>query len=76
MENESGDLPQLAVQQDFRRRGLATALIAQLLSRLDPPDLRVINTCADSLSMQNFLLSLGMEPGHGQYEMILKLKTN
>mgnify|MGYP001552668543 CR=1 FL=1 len=76
MENESGDLPQLAVQPDFRRRGLATALTAQLLSRVDPPDLRVINTCADSLAMRQFLLNLGMDPGHGQYEMILNLKTH
>ena len=76
MENESGDLPQLAVQPDFRRSGLATALIDQLLSRVDPPDLRVINSCANSMPMKHFLLNLGMDPGHGQYEMILKLKTN
>lgn len=71
MENGTGDVPQLAVHPEFRRQGLATILLARLVNLLDPPGLRVINTCADSVPVRSFLLNLGLRPGHGQYEMIL-----
>ena len=74
MEKETGDLPQLAVQQPFRRLGLATALLARLLEELEPTALRLINTCAADQGTRRFLLGLGIEPGPGQYEMILPLQ--
>ena len=73
MENHTGDLPQLAVHPDFRRRGLATSLVRRLLNLATPPGLRVINTCSNALATRRFLRSLGLVPGPGQYEMILGL---
>jgi len=73
MEEGTGDVPQLAVYPDFRRQGLATLLLQNLLDLLNPPGLRVINTLSSHIPMKKFLLNLGLEPGHGQYEMLLDL---
>lgn len=73
LEKETGDLPQLAVHEAFRRRGLATALVRRLLADLEPPEFRVINTVAGHGPHHAFLTGLGMEPGHGQFEMALDL---
>ena len=73
MEFGSGDVPQLAVAPEHRRRGLATLLISALLTRVRPREFRVTNTSKESAETIAFLRSLGLKPGAGQYEMILKL---
>ena len=73
MERHSGDLPQLAVDPAYRRRGLATALVGQLLKKLRPPEFRVTNTCSNDRPMRSFLTGLGLKPGCGQFEMTLQL---
>ena len=73
LEYGTGDLPQLAVESRFRRRGLATALVRSLLNRVRPGEFRVTNTSTESAATSAFLRSLGMEPGAGQYEMTLPL---
>ncbi len=72
MEAGTGDIPQLAVRPEFRHQGLAVALLEQITCLLNPPEIRFTNTCLDSQPTRNFLLNLGLEPGHGQYEMILE----
>lgn len=71
MEEGTGDVPQLAVHPEYRRQGLATLLLQELLNLLNPPGLRVINTCSNNTSLKSFLLKLGLEPGFGQYEMVM-----
>lgn len=71
MEEGTGDVPQFAVHPGFRRQGLATALLERIIRLLDPPEIRFTNTCSDSQPTKNYLLDLGLEPGYGQYEMIL-----
>lgn len=73
MEEGTGDIPQLAVHPEFRHQGLAMALLGRVTRLLDPREIRFTNTCLDSQPTRNFLLSLGLEPGHGQYEMILEI---
>lgn len=73
MEQGTGDLPQLAVHPDYRRIGLGTQLVFELLDAVQPENLKVINTQADSMAMKGFLQYLGLNPGHGQYEMIREL---
>lgn len=72
MEEATGDIPQMAVRPEFRHQGLAVALLEQITHLLNPPEIRFTNTCLDSQPTRNFLLNLGLEPGHGQYEMILE----
>lgn len=72
MQEDTGDIPQMAVHPDFRHQGLAVALLEQIVRLLNPPEIRFTNTCLDSQPTRNFLLNLGLEPGHGQYEMILE----
>ena len=73
MENNTGDLAQLAVHPAYRRRGLATSLVGHLLDDLKPPEFRVTNTLSGNQPTWAFLHSLGLEPGHGQLEMVLEL---
>lgn len=73
MEEGTGDVPQLAVDLEFRRQGLATLLLQNLLNLLNPPGLRFINTCSNHVPIKKYLLNLGLKPGHGQYEMVLDL---
>ncbi|MEE4216514.1 MAG: GNAT family N-acetyltransferase, partial [Xanthomonadales bacterium] len=73
MEEGTGDIPQLAVHPRFRHQGLAVALLGRVTRLLGPGEIRFTNTCLDSQPTRDFLLSLGLEPGHGQYEMILEI---
>lgn len=73
MERATGDLPQLAVHGDYRRKGLASAILVRLLTEAQCPGLRVINTEAKDTTIRGFLTSIGLEPGPGQYEMILEI---
>lgn len=73
VEHETGDVPQLAIHPEYRRKGLATEIIFRLLDIVKPENLKVINTPTDSLPMKAFLQNLGLNPGHGQYEMIREL---
>ncbi len=73
MEQGTGDLPQLAVHPDYRRKGLGTELVNCLLGAAKPEHLKVINTSTESLPMKSFLQYLGLNPGYGQFEMIREL---
>lgn len=73
MEQGTGDLPQLAVHPDYRRKGLGTELVNCLLGAAKPEQLKVINTSTESLPMKSFLQYLGLNPGYGQFEMIREL---
>ncbi len=73
IEPSSGDIPQLAIHPDFRRRGLATTLLAELLKYNQAPSIRVINTDKKCTNITAFLESWNIQASGGQYEMILDL---
>ncbi len=73
VETGTGDIPQLAVMQHYRHHGLATALVSELLKYSESEVVRVINADAAYTSFREFMASIGLKPGHGQYEMIRNL---
>jgi len=75
VEKHSGDIPQLAIARQYRRKGLATALVRYLVSQIESNRVSIINTPADYQPFNHFSGSINLYPGAGQYEMMLDLKV-
>lgn len=73
VEKATGDVPQLAVRQDYRRKGIGQMLISTLMQHTQSGELRFVNVDDTCKSMLNFLYNLGAESIGGQYEMLLPL---
>lgn len=69
----TGDVPQLAVSRDFRRKGIATALLNELNRFNEHEVLRILNTQAPCESIDAFLRSFGISPKGQQFEMAMRL---
>lgn len=65
----NGDIPQLAVDKAYRRRGIGRSLISDLASMSSSKQLRLINVADEAI--QSFLLHLGFEVYVRQFEMEL-----
>ena len=70
--SSSGTIWQLAVAREERRKGIASALVSALASKVGS-SLRYINVQADDGATLAFLASGGITEGVGQYEMIREL---
>ncbi|MBL1213752.1 MAG: GNAT family N-acetyltransferase [Ignavibacteriae bacterium] len=73
IEPSTGDIPQLAVANYYRREGLGTNLLKLLVSFAECDEIRIINTEAEYEPFKKFAKSVNLEPGFGQYEMGLDL---
>ncbi|MDX1699173.1 MAG: GNAT family N-acetyltransferase [Melioribacteraceae bacterium] len=73
IEPHTGDIPQLAISPEFRRQGLGTSLFRVLINYSEVNSLRIINSDSSYLPFREFMKSMEIEPGDGQYEMILEL---
>lgn len=73
IDKKTGDIPQIAVNKNYRRKGIARSIFADLIKNTESYNINVINVDGESRSMKDFLLKLGFECGVSQYEMILKL---
>lgn len=73
IDKRTGDLPQIAVNKDFRGRGIAGSILTKLLENTASENISVINVEAESKSVEKFLEKAGFEFEVGQYEMLLKL---
>ncbi|HDK7155490.1 TPA: GNAT family N-acetyltransferase [Clostridium botulinum] len=73
IDKKTGDIPQIAVNKNYRRKGIARSIFADLIKNTESYNINVINADGESRSMKDFLLKLGFECGVSQYEMILKL---
>jgi ribosomal protein S18 acetylase RimI-like enzyme len=73
IEKTTGDIPQLAISPEFRKKGLATALIGYLIELSEGNEIKIINTDASYKAFKKFTESINLEPGFGQYEMIKEL---
>lgn len=65
----NGDIPQLAVDKAYRKRGIGRSLISDLASMSSSKQLRLINVADEAI--QSFLLHLGFEVYVRQFEMEL-----
>lgn len=70
---KTGDIPQVAVNKDYRYQGIARSIVTDLLKNTESRTIEVLNVDYESKSMEKFLLALGFENTIGQYEMISKL---
>ncbi|AVQ44700.1 GNAT family N-acetyltransferase [Clostridium botulinum] len=73
IDKKTGDIPQIAVNKNYRRKGIARSILTDLIKNTESYNINVINVDGEFKPMKDFLLKLGFECGVSQYEMILKL---
>jgi ribosomal protein S18 acetylase RimI-like enzyme len=69
----SGDVTQLAVDKQHRRKGIASLLLDEIIKLNKSAVVRVINTDISSESITNFLKAKNMDVTGKQFEMIKKI---
>lgn len=70
IEKATGDIPQIAVSQQYRKQGIGKAIVNRLINSLDIERFKILNVDSRDLEMEKFLLSIGGEKYTKQYEMI------
>lgn len=71
---ESGDIAQIAIDKDFRRRGIGSLLLKEFAERAETTGkLSILNIDSSSKDTLSFFESAGFENVAGQYEMMLEL---
>jgi len=73
IEPSSGDITQLAVMSQFRRKGVATMLLRSSLSSISHHSIKMINYEVGVDSVTAFMEHIGIVPMGTQYEMIRSL---
>lgn len=69
----SGDVTQLAVHPGFRRKGIGSMLLREIVNDNTFPTLKIVNTDITCDSVKAFLSAHGIEPKGKQYEMVKRL---
>ncbi len=72
-EPASGDVTQIAVNRDYRCRGVGSLLLNEMLKINKCGAIKVINTDIGCDSITSFLRSKDIEPSGKQFEMTIKL---
>jgi ribosomal protein S18 acetylase RimI-like enzyme len=67
---ETGDIPQLAVDKDHRRQGIASAILRKLIATNTKDFVKMVNTESTCESIKGFNSSIGLTFGTTQFEMI------
>ncbi|WP_330671425.1 GNAT family N-acetyltransferase [Anaeromicrobium sp.] len=73
IDKKTGDIPQIAVDKNYRRKGIARSIVTDLLKNTRSCSINVTNVDEESTSTKEFLIKLGFKYIIGQYEMISKL---
>lgn len=73
IDKKSGDIPQIAVDKNYRGKGIGRSILADLINTAESENINVINVDSQSSSMKDFLLKFGFQHKISQYEMILKM---
>jgi ribosomal protein S18 acetylase RimI-like enzyme len=73
LESISGDIPQIAVDPQYRRKGIASHMLIELLQYNQHQSIKIINTQTDCKSMTDFLKSKEIPLTGKQFEMIIHL---
>ncbi len=69
-EPSSGDITQIAVDKLYRKKGVASSLLKEMLKMNECDSVKVINTDVQCASITGFLASKNIIPTGMQYEMI------
>lgn len=73
IEKKTGDIPQLGVAKDYRRKGIASSLLADLIKSTESEKISVINVEDKADTVKGFLSASGFEHFIDQYEMIFDI---
>jgi ribosomal protein S18 acetylase RimI-like enzyme len=73
IDKKTGDIPQIAVNKNYRGNGIARSIIIDLLKSTESHKICVLNVETQFKSIEKFLKKMGFEYRVGQYEMLLKL---
>ncbi|MCT4545286.1 MAG: GNAT family N-acetyltransferase [Vallitalea sp.] len=73
IDKKTGDIPQIAVDKNYRGKGIAKSIVADLLKNTESCKVNVKNVDDECKPMKEILIKLGFEFVVNQYEMILKL---
>lgn len=73
IEPKSGDIVQIAVNKQYRRRGIARSILTDLLENTESPRVAVLNVDDQFETLKGFLLKSGFESYVDQYEMVLSI---
>ncbi|BCJ98705.1 GNAT family N-acetyltransferase [Anaerocolumna chitinilytica] len=74
IDKKTGDIPQIAVHKDIRRKGIGSSILSELVRSTDAQRVSVLNVEASDKSMNDFLVQSGFNYQVGQYEMLLKVQ--
>ena len=69
----SGDVTQIAVDREYRRKGIASLLLKEILNLNKNSILKIVNTDVTCDSITNFIKSKNIEVKGKQFEMIRKI---
>ena len=72
-ESISGDLTQLAVDKKYRRQGIASLLLKEILNLNKNSILKIVNTDVSCDSITDFIKAKNIEVKGKQFEMIRKI---
>ena len=68
----TGDLTQIAVQNEYRRSGIASFLLKEVVSHMHTDFVKVLNVGSGNQGMSAFLQSKNIPLASKQYEMLLR----
>lgn len=69
----TGDLSQIAVQHEYRRKGIGSRLLQEAAGQMKIDFIKVLNVCSEDKGMSAFLKSKNIPLTSKQFEMILPL---
>ena len=72
-DRKSGDLTQIAVKEEYRRQGVASQLLCEVIRQMCTDFVKVINVPSDNLSLPAFLKSRNIPLMNKQFEMVMDL---
>lgn len=73
IDKKTGDIPQIAVHKDNRRKGIGSSILSELVRSTDAQRVSVLNVEASDKNMNDFMAQSGFNYQVGQYEMLLKV---
>ncbi|MDE7438408.1 MAG: GNAT family N-acetyltransferase [Muribaculaceae bacterium] len=75
-DRNTGDLTQIAVKNEHRRKGIASLLLSEVIRRMNTDFVKVINVPSDNLSLPAFLNSKNIRLMNKQFEMTRELRRS
>jgi len=73
LETQSGDLTQIAVDMPYRRLGIGSHMLREIVKYNQHPSIKVINTDITCTSIVDFLESRSIPLSGKQFEMVLRI---